>query len=713
MRKHRRTHLRSTRRVKKISFFKPLVIGLAFLVFVAGAFVGFRRLTRVSAVDSPFTFTVAGDWGSGTNAQNNLALIPSTGSMFTIVPGDLAYASSTSANKEPQWCQMVKAKVGDTYPFQLVTGNHENVLSTGTLIENYVACLPDRMNSVTSPYGVYGREYYFDYNGVRFFMLSPEMLDMAGDPYSYDVESNRFFWVRDRVREAKAANMWVVVGMHRVCISMGRYACETQNLMDMLIEEHADLVFTGHEHNYQRSKQVTCITPGFYKSSCTAAFEARGGTYIQGAGTTIVTVGTGGVSLYDVFATDPDAQYFAAYSGKNINPRYGIVKAYVTPTGMSLDFVGSGTGTFTDHFEIMAASAPAVIPSTTLAGTLLADAVIQQSYPASNYGRLTSLSADASPVKDILLKFDVSGLLGRPVLKAKLRLFSVDQSSWSGLVYRTANTSWIESGTGGVTWNTAPPGDTAPVGTIGRTYANRWYEIDVTDAVSGDGVVGFRIKSTSTDGAAYTAREGGATMAKLLVTVADGSLPTPTPTSVMVPTDTPVATATPLATPIPTPGSPGELIIPVESDATVKMGYPTRNYGSAASLEVDNSPEVDFLLRFAVTGLTGHQLTGAQIRMYNINSSSKGGAFYTAGNAWTETGVTWNTAPSAETLVGSLGSVNGSSTTPRLFAADVTSAISGDGIYTFRIQGASTDGADYVSRQGAGGQIPVLVIGYR
>jgi hypothetical protein len=37
---------------------------------------------------------------------------------------------------------------------------------------------------------------------------------------------------------------------------------------------------------------------------------------------------------------------------------------------------------------------------------------------------------------------------------------------------------------------------------------NLWYEVDVTELVTGDGPVGLAITSTASDGAGYSSREG-------------------------------------------------------------------------------------------------------------------------------------------------------------------------------------------------------------
>ena len=73
-------------------------------------------------------------------------------------------------------------------------------------------------------------------------------------------------------------------------------------------------------------------------------------------------------------------------------------------------------------------------------------------------------------------------------------------------------------------------------------------------------------------------------------------------------------------------------------------------------------------------------------------------------DSWQEETVTWNNAPAAETnLLAQLGSVSANT----WYEVDVTSVVTGDGTYSFRISD-SVGGADYSSTEGA--NAPQLVI---
>jgi hypothetical protein len=195
-----------------------------------------------------------------------------------------------------------------------------------------------------------------------------------------------------------------------------------------------------------------------------------------------------------------------AYSDTGVDP--GTTHTYVV---RAVDLAGNPSA----DSNPAAATAP-----NTLTFTAVADTWVQDISPTTNYGAQPSVGVDGSPVKHILLRFDVAGLGGRPVLSAKLRVYCVDPSSLGGELHRVANTSWNEST---VTWNTAPGADPGVLRTIGSVQAGNWYELDVTPAVSGEGPISFEALSTSTDGADYSSKEGLAGFApQLVITTTSG-----------------------------------------------------------------------------------------------------------------------------------------------------------------------------------------------
>ena len=239
-----------------------------------------------------------------------------------------------------------------------------------------------------------------------------------------------------------------------------------------------------------------------------------------------------------------------------------------TPGGVSV------TPTATSPNTPTRTNTPGSIPtSTPLTFTPIEDASIVSGSPATNYGTATTLLVDTSPLQHFLLKFNVTGVSGRQVTNAKLRLYAVDNSSQGGGFYRVADNSWQEET---VTWNNAPAADATPVASLGSISSGNWYEVNITSLIVGDGSYSLRIISTSSDGADYSSKEGS-NPPQLVITLGGSQGPTATPTRTSTPggmsptpTRTPTRTLTPsVASPTPTRTP---TAIPTSSGGVVLVG---------------------------------------------------------------------------------------------------------------------------------------------
>lgn len=297
-------------------------------------------------------FSAAGDFGRTPAMRRTLRLIDRVGGSFHLAVGDLAYDDAT----ERQWCRFVKRHLGKRYPMQLLAGNHESYGRDGH-IDNYARCLPNRM---AGKHGRYARQYYFDVPAknpmVRVIAISPG-LRYAKSTWRYERGTARYRWTARAIESARRAGIeWVVVGMHQPCLSMGRYPCTAgADIMNLLVNKRVDLVLTGHEHMYQRTKQIATgpgcsrVPASGYDPDCVASSS---GTLAAGRGTVFITAGTGGTALRNVPRRDPQRRYFAAWSGANVNPRHGIVTVSATEKALTARFVGSTRGSFTDAVTI-------------------------------------------------------------------------------------------------------------------------------------------------------------------------------------------------------------------------------------------------------------------------------------------------------------------------------------------------------------------------
>ena len=89
-------------------------------------------------------------------------------------------------------------------------------------------------------------------------MISPGLTFTNGGLYDYSVGTTHYNWVSNTIDSARATGIkWVIVGMHKNCISMGRMTCQIgPDIFNLLVSKKVDLILQGHDHNYQRSKQL-------------------------------------------------------------------------------------------------------------------------------------------------------------------------------------------------------------------------------------------------------------------------------------------------------------------------------------------------------------------------------------------------------------------------------------------------------------------------
>jgi 3',5'-cyclic AMP phosphodiesterase CpdA len=306
-------------------------------------------------------FTASGDFAANAQTTAVLDQVNALDPDLHLALGDLSYGAT---GQEQAWCDLVLSRVGAGFPFQLLAGNHESNGQNGN-INDFSACLPNQLPGLV---GTYGREWYVDVPQVdpvvRFVMISPNVPFTTIGNWSYAAGTSHYTWTAAAIDAARAASIpWVVVGMHKPCLSIGQYQCEPgTDIIDLLLDKDVDLVLSGHEHLYQRTHQLSrsadcpSIVPGATANpACLADTDSA---YAKGAGTVFATIGTGGVALRDVFTADPEAGYFAASSGQNSNPTWGSLNVTATATTLTAGFAPATGGTFTDGFTIAPAGPP-------------------------------------------------------------------------------------------------------------------------------------------------------------------------------------------------------------------------------------------------------------------------------------------------------------------------------------------------------------------
>jgi len=194
--------------------------------------------------------------------------------------------------------------------------------------------------------------------------------------------------------------------------------------------------------------------------------------------------------------------------------------SYYSDTGRGFNIFDLATDQKTLTFKALAevAGGPTSGSVETLTFSPSADVRVYQLRPDTNYGRFATLIADGGTgiKKRSYLKFAVSGLNGRQVRSAFLRVFVRDGGgSNDGPGVRLAGNTWSEKG---VTWNNRPDLKSGMVADQGSVPGGAWVNFDVTSLVRQDGTVTLAVAPTSTDGIYMSSRED-ANKPNLVVTV--------------------------------------------------------------------------------------------------------------------------------------------------------------------------------------------------
>src|SRR5215207_654032 len=144
---------------------------------------------------------------------------------------------------------------------------------------------------------------------------------------------------------------------------------------------------------------------------------------------------------------------------------------------------------------------------------------------------------------------------------------------------------------------------------------------------------------------------------------------------------------------------------PAIADSYVGADFATTNYGLSGTLKADASPDYRSYLRFNVNDISG-TVTNATLRLYTTSSSSTGYQVHrVTSQGWEESSITYSNAPAVGSVVGSSGNF----ASGNWVSVDVTSLITGNGVYDLALTTTNANVMNFNSRD-ASSNWPELVI---
>ncbi len=186
----------------------------------------------------PLHFIVFGDSGTGDLAQGKLAAVMEHYPIdFILHTGDIAYPDGTEKELQDNFVN-VYAPLLKKVPFYPAPGNH------------------DYLTNDLDPYlNHFGKQRYYSFDKDNIHFIS---LDTNTPLFGEEMTQ----WLENDLENRKRA-IWTVVFFHHPPFSSGQAHGSSflvrQKIVPILEKHHVDLVFSGHEHNYERTKPINGI----------------------------------------------------------------------------------------------------------------------------------------------------------------------------------------------------------------------------------------------------------------------------------------------------------------------------------------------------------------------------------------------------------------------------------------------------------------------
>ncbi|QDE82264.1 metallophosphoesterase [Myxococcus xanthus] len=284
------------------------------------------QLNRFRTAPVPGTrsvhFVAVGDFGTGGSNQKKVAaaMVKRQAELFVAL-GDNAYAAGTEAEIQNNLFVPMEALLAQV-PFFAALGNHEYVTNQGQpYLDNLY--LPTNNPEGTERY------YSFDWGHVHFVALDSNCAVGLASADRCTRDAQKTWLERDL---AGSTQPWKIVFFHHPPWSSGEHGSQLsmRRHFGPIMEKYGvDLVLTGHDHNYERSKPM--------KGDAVAGSGEKGIPYL--------VVGGGGATLRKLPGNKPD------WSVIRDNQAYGFLDVTVVDGTLTAQLLGVN-GDTVDRFRL-------------------------------------------------------------------------------------------------------------------------------------------------------------------------------------------------------------------------------------------------------------------------------------------------------------------------------------------------------------------------
>jgi predicted phosphodiesterase len=234
-----------------------------------------------------FNITIAGDFGCTPEARKTFRAIEDKQPELVIGLGDLAYKKNPAC-----WFEMI-SPLETNNKFKIAFGEHD--VSRGN--QTYAQYI--KHFNLTKPY------YSFDYGNIHFLAMATAKNKII--PYNLTSEQYQFIKKDLEDVDKNQKIKWIIVYSFRSFYSSNTTHPGLDELQDAyhpLFDKHnVDVVFQGHNHNYQRTFPLSYNTTKQYTPIITDKHTMHYQNLEHGQ--LFLTAGTGGADFYNFTGKAP------------------------------------------------------------------------------------------------------------------------------------------------------------------------------------------------------------------------------------------------------------------------------------------------------------------------------------------------------------------------------------------------------------------------